>query len=82
MKRVIMAALAASSVVAGIGVTASPADARPWGYWHRGYHAYWGGYHYYGYGYRPAYYYGAYPYPYPYWRGYYRPYYHRAYYRW
>jgi hypothetical protein len=79
MKRIIMAALAASSVVAAIGVSATAADARPWGHWHRPYHAYWGVYPpYYGYGYGPAYYYG----PGPYYHGYFRPYYHRGFRRW
>ena len=79
MKKVIMAALAAATVVGAIGASATTADARPYGYWRHPYHAYWGVYpRYYGYGYWPAYYYG----PYPYWRGYYRPYYRRAYYRW
>jgi hypothetical protein len=78
MKTAIMAALAASTVVGAVGLSAAPADARPWGYWHRPYHAYWRApYWGYRYAYGPAYYYGP-----GYWPGYYRPYYHRRFYRW
>lgn len=77
MKTAIMAALAASTVIGAVGLSAAPADARPWGYWHRPYHAYWrGNPRYWGprYAYGPAFYYG----PRPFWPGYY----HRRFRRW
>ena len=82
MKNLIMAALAASTVAGAVGVSATPAAAQPWGYWHRPYYAHWGPYRpyaypYYGYAYGPGYYYG----PHPYWYGYRHPYY-RRFHRW
>jgi hypothetical protein len=78
MKTVILAALAASTVAGAVAVSAAPADAQPWGYWHRPYYAYWHGYRpYYGYAYGPGYFYG----PRPYWHRPFRPY-HRRFYRW
>ena len=82
MKTAIMAALAASTVVGAIGLSAAPAQARPWGHWHHHrYHAYWRAHHpYWGYryAYGPAYHYG----PSPFWPGYFRPYHHHRFHRW
>ncbi|HZC17846.1 MAG TPA: hypothetical protein VE309_13900 [Caulobacteraceae bacterium] len=83
MKKFILAALAASTLAGAIAVSATPAQARPWGYWHRPYYGYGYGYRpYYGYGYGP-YAYGPYGYGpgfyagvYPYWGGYYGRYRH------
>ena len=70
MKKLMMGALAASTVLGAVVATATPAAAQPWGYWHRPHYGYWHPYRpYYGYGWGPRYY------GHPYWHGYGR--YHR-----